>query len=615
MKKYFLIMFFCFVSFLSAQNNPNVDNKFRLAQNYEMVGQLEKAEALYKELITLQTWNYTFFESLNRILILQKKYDESAGLIETRLKDSPNDTGLYGLLGTTYFYSDQTQKAYDTWERGIAANPDSFITYRIIANSAIENRAYEKAIDFLKRGKRITNDPFPFMLDLANIYAINMNFKDAATELCELISIRPDQLPTAKARVNIYLNRPLAAEQTTASIINFIDSKETAELLDFLSFVYFQTGKFDEALETITESEKKFKGNGTSIMIFAQEAFRSRQFETASQAYEYILDHFSKSPLEITARLGYAKTLEEALNQKNDLMVEKWKPLSIPTILFPADYETIINAYNDFIVSYKDNASSTEALFRIAEVYRLRLLDLQKADSVYKKVIHNSPLTSYAAESNIALGRIAVALNKLNEARQFFETAASHPRSDPAKSFEAKFLLAKIAFWKGEFSFAAEALKSATQVTSADFSNDALELSFFVNSAKRDSSNLVKYAKADLLLLQNNHKQAATEFKTLGDNDNLFVINQFAKLKLAEIFIAENDFFSALQILEKLSADEKAAIFAEKAIFLLANTYLYGIHDPVKAAQIYQKLLENFPNSIYFDRARDELNSIQTKNG
>ena len=608
-------MFFCIVSFLSAQNNSNVDNKFRLAQNYEMVGQLEKAESLYKELIVLQTWNYTFFESLNRVLILQKKYDESAQLIETRLKDSPNDTGLYGLLGTTYFYSDQTQKAYETWERGIAANPNSFITYRIIANSAIENRAYEKAIDFLKRGKKISDDPFPFMLDLSNIYAINMNFKDAATELCELILIRPDQLPTAKARVNTYLNRPLAAEQTTTAIINFVDSKETAELLDFLSFVYFQTGKFDEALKTITESEEKFKGNGTSTIIFAQEAFRSRQFETASKAYKYILDHFSKSPLEITARLGYAKTLEEALNQKSDSLIEKWKPLSIPVISFPADYKLIISAYNDFIASYKDNASSTEALFRIAEVYRLRLLDLSKADSIYKKVIQNSPLTSYAVDSNIALGRIAITLNKLDEANRFFEAAAGNPRSDPAKSFEAKFLIAKIAFWKGEFCLAIEALKNTTLVTSADFTNDALELSFFVNSTKRDSINLVKYAKVDLLLLQNNLKQAAIEFKTLGDNDNLFIINQFAKLKLAEIFIAENDFFSALQILEKLSTDEKMAIFAEKATFLLGNTYLYGIHDPVKAAQIYQKLLENFPNSIYFDRARDELNRLQTKNG
>ncbi len=615
MKKLFLILSICLSAFLSAQNNPNVDNKFRLAQNYEMAGQLEKAELLYKELISLQSWNYTFFESLNRILILQKKYDESVKLIEAKLKDSPNDPGLYGMLGTAYFISDQTQKAYDSWEKGISANQNSFIAYRIIANAAIENRAFEKAIDYLQRGKKISPDPFPFMLDLANIYAINMNFTDAANELCELIYIRPDQLPTAKSRVSIFLNRPLAAEQTTKAVQNFIDSKETAELFDFLSFVYFQTEKYDKAFNTISEAERKFNGNGTRTIIFAQDAFRGRQFDIAAKAYKYILDHFSKSPLEISARLGYAKTLEEDLNLKCEAKIEKWKPLHTSSVYFAAEYNRIIKAYDEFIVSFKENSSVTEARFRIAEIYRLRLLDLAKADSVYKKVIETSPLTNYTVDSYIARGQIATLRNQLDVAKQYFEEAVKHPRSDPTKSFEAKYQIARIAFWQGKFFEASESLKSATQYLSADFTNDALELSFFINSAKKDSSNLLKFANADLLLLQNNHKQAATEFKTLGDNDNLFVINQFAKFRLAEIFILDNDFSSAVQILEKLSVDEKFAIFAEKSTFLLGNTYLYGLVDLEKSSKSFQKLLENFPNSIYFDHARDELNRIQTKNG
>lgn len=615
MKKLFIILSICLPTFLSAQNTTNVDNKFRLAQNYEMVGQLDKAESLYKELITLQSWNYTFFESLNRILILQKKYNESVKLIEARLKDSPQDPSLYGMLGTTYFFSDQTQKAYDSWEKGISANQNSFVAYRIIANAAIENRAFEKAIEYLQRGKKISTDPFPFMMDIANIYAINMNFKDAANELCELIYLRPDQLPTAKSRVTSFLNRPLAAEQTTKAVQNFIDSKETAELLDFLSFVYFQTEKYEDAFNTISESERKFNGNGMRTIIFAQDAFRGRQFEIAAKAYKYILDHFSNSPLEISARLGYAKTLEEALNLKCEEKIEKWKPLQRPIVSFADEYNKIIKAYDDFIVSFKENSSATEARFRIAEIYRLRLLDLPKADSVYRKVIETSPLTNYTVDSHIARGQIAAFRNQLNEAKQYFAEAEKHPRSDPAKSFEAKYQIARIAFWQGKFSEAIESLKSATQFLSADFTNNALELSFFINAAKKDSINLIKYAKADLLLLQNNLKQAAIEFKTLGDNDNLFIINQFAKFRLAEIFILENDFSSATQILEKLSAEEKLAIFAEKSTFLLGNSYLYGMFDSEKSSKTFQKLLENFPNSIYFDHARDELNRIQTKNG
>lgn len=615
MKKCLLILVFGLALVLQAQNNPNVDNKFRLAQNFEMAGQFEKAENLYRELVSIQTWNYTFFESLNRVLIIQKKYKESADLIESRIKDSPKDSGLYGMLGTTYFYSDNINKAYETWERGIDINPDSFITYRIISNAAIENRAYEKAIEFLKRGKKISSDPFPFMIDLSNIYAINMNFTDAATELCELISIRPDQLPTVKSRVSTFITRPLAADQTINSVKSFVDSKSTAELMDFLAFVFFQAGKYDEALKTIIRAEKKYNGSGNSTIIFAQEAFRNRQYETASKAYNFLLENFANSPHEIYARLGYAKTLEESLNEKCDSLTEKWKPIISPKILFDADYRKIINAYEAFIEKYKTNASSTEALFRIAEILRIRLFDNHKADSVYNIIIKNSPLTSYAIDANISCGKIALLQNNLEKAKQYFTAAESNPRIDPSKSFEIKYFLARIAFWEGKFSIASTALKSAVNFTSADFTNDALELSFLINSTKGDSINLIKYAQADLFLLQNKTKQASIEFKTLGDNDNLFIINQFAKMKVAEIFISESNYFSALPLLESLVKDEKSSIFCEKATFLFANTFLYGTLDLKKASETFQNLLENFPNSIYFDRARDELNRLKTKNG
>lgn len=610
MKKYFFILIIFFVCITRGQNNPNIDNKFRLAQNYEMAGQLDKAEPLYRELVTLQTWNYTFFESLNRVLILQKKYKESIDLIEERIKNSPNDSGLFGLLGTTYFYSDNLQKAYDAWERGIAANPSSLISYRIIANAAIESRAFEKAIDLLSRGKKISTDPFPFMIDLSSIYAINMNYTEAAKELCELIYLRPEHLPTAKSRIVTFIARPLATEQSINSIVNFIDSKETAELLDFLAFVYLQAGKSEEALATIIKAEKMFKGNGNTTIIFAQETFRNRQYLTASKAYKFLLETFQNSPLEITAQLGYAKTLEEALNEKCDSLTEKWKPFSKQIVLFPDDYKKIVSAYNRFNEKYRTNAYTAEALFRIAEIFRLRLFELTKADSVYNLIIKNSPHSSYAVDANIASARIALIENNLDLVKKFLTSAEANPRIEPAKTFEIKFLFAKINFWNGDFSSALETLKNSTRLTSADYNNDALELSFLINSSKRDSINLVKYAKADLLLLQNNYKQAAIEFKALGDNDNLFIINQFARMKVAEIFISENDFISAIPLLEKLSMNENNSIFAEKATFLLAKTFLYGMRDPLKASQTYQKILENFPNSIYFDRARDEINRL-----
>ena len=607
------ILFFSFT--LHAQVNQNLDNNFRLAQSYEQAGQLEKAEAIYRELFNAQQWNNQYFEALNKIFVSQKKYNESISLIDGKINQSPQDYNLYGLLGTTYYIMDQTQKAYEAWENGIAINPTSFISYRIISNYTIENRAFEKAIDILKRGKKYSPDPLVFSMDLANIYAINMKFNEAATEFCNMIVVRPDQLQLVKTRMNTYLSRPGAAEQTIEAVKNFVESKSQKELYDLLSFIYQTTGNYKEAFDNIIATEKKFNGSGTDIFIFAQEVYRSRQYEWASNAYNYIIKNYPNSTFTLTAKIGYAHTLEASLDQKFFQQNESWKPLALPIPLFTSEYKKIISSYEEFVKGFPENAINVEALFRIAEIYRNRIFDYQKADSIYNQLAQLSPMTSYAVQSNIARGSIAILNNELDTAQKFFEAATSSLRIDPNILSDAYFNLARIEFWKGNFTNSIKLFEEVTKNLSTDFANDALELSALISVTKKDSANLYLFARADMFSIQNKFKQAAIEFKTLAENQNLFILNNFAKIKFAEMLLAENDLPTAIKILEVDDKSQKTALFAEKSTFLLGLCYQYGIKNLQKAAETYQKLLENFPNSLYFDRAREQLKVIQTNNG
>jgi outer membrane protein assembly factor BamD (BamD/ComL family) len=81
------------------------------------------------------------------------------------------------------------------------------------------------------------------------------------------------------------------------------------------------------------------------------------------------------------------------------------------------------------------------------------------------------------------------------------------------------------------------------------------------------------------------------------------------------MLLAENDLQTAINNLEEMTKTGNNSILDEKATFLLALCYQYGIKDLQKAAEIYQKLLETFPNSLYFDRARKALQSFSSKNG
>lgn len=609
-----VFILFCDSS-LSAQVIQNFDNRFALAQSYEQAGQLAKAEAIYRELSDAQPWNNIFFESLNKILISQKKYNESIEFLNNKIKQTPNDFNLYGLLGSTYFIMDQTNKAFETWDKGISINPTSFVSYRVIANYAIENRAFEKAIDLLKLGKKYSEDPTMFSIDLANIYAVNMKFKDAATEFCTLIIHHPEQVQTAKARMNSYLKGPGAAEQSIEAVRDFIDSKPQIELYDLLTFIYQTSGDYEDAFENVTKTEERFNGNGSQIFIFAQESYRNRKYEWASKSYDYIIKHYSGSQFFSTAKIGFARTLEALLDQKFYQQNESWKPFAEPVPVYTDEYKKIINVYFEFVKGFPDNAVNIEALFRIAEIYRNRIFDYQAADSIYNRISLLSPMTNYYVESNISRGIIAIMNNDLSNAQKLFEKVIQFPRIELNSLAAANFNLARIEFWKGNFTNSVNLLDAATKNLTTDFANDALELAALINTTKKDSLNLLLYAHADLLAIQNKHKDAGIELKTLSENPNLFIINDFAKNKLAGVLIAQNDLPSAIKVLEEIIENQKNAIFLEKSTFLLAQCYQYGIKNLQKAVQIYQKLLETFPNSLYFDRAREALQSIPTNNG
>ncbi|MFZ5948068.1 MAG: tetratricopeptide repeat protein [Stygiobacter sp.] len=588
----------------------NLDNKFRLAQSYEFAGQFDKAENIYRELYQIQPFNNIYFEALNKSLISQKKYDEAISLIEEKIKTQPADVSNYGLLGTVYFMKDDIKKAYEVWENGIATNPKSYVVYRIIANYALENRAYEKAIEFLNQGKKIASDQYTFSLDLANIYALNMNFENAANEFCELLITNPEFIQMIKSRIATYISRPQAAEQTINAINKFLKSKSKIEILDLLASIYQQIGNYEKAFEVVDKMENDFNGNGSQYYFFALESFKSKNYNTALKSFEAILNKYPNSNYEASARIGFSKTKEEILNEKSFSKDELWKPITSQQIKFEQEYKQLITSYQKFIDEFKNNSNSAEAYFRIAEIYKNRLLDFEKADSIYHLIELQFPYTNYSVLSLINRAKIYIQQNKLDTAETLLFKVFQNSKSEPQNISEANFLLGKINFWLGKFSEAVSYFQRTSKNLEDDFANDALENLFIINSTKKDSVNFAKYAFAELLLQQRKEEKAIIEFKTLSENDNLFLINQFAKYKLAEILVFFNKFFEAEELLENLSKNQENPLFSEKSMFLLAQTQKYGEKNFVKAKKTYAQLLEFYPNSLYFDRVREELNAI-----
>jgi hypothetical protein len=88
------------------------------------------------------------------------------------------------------------------------------MVYRIIANYAIEKRDFEKAVEYLNRGKEISKDPFLYSYQLGELYNITMRYREAAEEYCDLIKASPSQYQQIESKILSYSTKPNALDET-----------------------------------------------------------------------------------------------------------------------------------------------------------------------------------------------------------------------------------------------------------------------------------------------------------------------------------------------------------------------------------------------------------------
>jgi tetratricopeptide (TPR) repeat protein len=585
-----------------------------LGKNFEDSGEIEKAEAIYKELMQVQPWNQKFLLALNAVYLQQKNYDASIALLEKSIQLNRNDINAFGMLGTTYFIKDNREKAFEVWDEALTVISGNHIAYRIIANHAIENRAFDKAVEILEKGKEVSNDPKLFAFDLANIHTANMKYKEATDEYCYLLLSQPMQLETVKRRVDTFLERPGAAEAVEESILKNLAGNDNNTLKEFLAYIFVVENKFDEALELIIEIDKNTRSNGGAVYRFAQELFNGKHYETSAKCFNYIIENNSSSPVYPPAKIGYAKTLELTVDLGADTGRANWKEYSNIDTSKIELYLPVINAYKEIAELYPSENIGVEAMFRTAKIQFLKQRRAPGAVKILTDIILNKRMPLYSIRAFELLGDINIYNGNIDEALVNYKNAYKLKDVDINREKRIISKIANLYFWKGEFSKSIENLNKIIKHLNDDNANNALELALVINMNKQDSVNLVLYSEALLLAEQCKFEKAAEIFMELSGKGLMF-LSKLSSHKYAQMLTALDKYPEALEILNNLVDEDKSGINADKSLFLCGQIYQFGLNESQKALSYYKRILENFPNSIYYDKSRNLIQTLQNNNG
>lgn len=586
-------------------------NQFMLAESYEQRGDFAKAVEILEALNKKDPTNIQYFNKLNSLYLQLKKYDESAALINSRINSTPQDISLYGLLGSTYYTAGDRTKAYQVWDDAAEKFKTNPMTLRIISNYAIEKRDFEKAIEYLKRGKEISKDPFLYSYDLGELYQITMRYREAAGEYCALIKANPPQYQQIESKILSYSNKPNALDETIEVV-----EKHTSDDISFsylLARLYIEKKNYDEAFDLFKEIDKKQNTRGADLFSFGEFAYRDGEYNTAAEVFKFLIDNYSDQQNFHIAKLGYAKTQEALFIQKYNAANSEWKSFFIPIKVDENEIEPVINAYQEIVKVYKNTEVAIEANLRIGILLAHYLNEIIDAEKYFSIITETYPMSKFASLAFIELGNIKMQQAKLDEAEKLFQSVNKLQRANPEDKSLANYQLARIFSFRNDFESARKNLISVMGNLKDNIANDAIELSILLNTAKNDSSNLSLYCSAEFLTEQKRFGEAKDLYLQLSQNQQAFVFHSIAKLRAAQMLIATDSYSAAIADLSLIVEEAEKNIYADKALYLQGQIYQYGLKDSVKAVESYESLLAKFPKSLYLDQARQNIIELKKK--
>jgi tetratricopeptide (TPR) repeat protein len=179
----------------------------------------------------------------------------------------------------------------------------------------------------------------------------------------------------------------------------------------------------------------------------------------------------------------------------------------------------------------------------------------------------------------------------------------------------AKFKKAKLSFHIGEFEWAKAQLDVLRAATSKLIANDAMYFSLLIsdNQNEDDELNLPlkQFANADFLMSIHRYSEALKVLETIENQNVYHSLLDDILYKKAKIALIQQDYKTADKYYELLVKDYSSDLLADEALFERAQLQEIHFKDTLKAMELYEQLLIDYPDSIYTVEARARFRALR----
>ena len=581
---------------------PDHKEKEKLAMQYYRSKQYEKAADLYLE---LYEWRQTqfYYNYYYSCLVMMSQYEKAEKFVKKEARRSKNIQ--YDIdLGYVYLQMDEQEKAGDIFEevlKEIPRDKNSILRYGSIFSG---RQLYDYAIRLYNEGKRNADVGYGFHRELARTYEIMGQYDDMIETFLELIEEDPTQLSYAQGRLQNVLSRDsdniISESLRKALLKKSQDHPDNVYFSEMLLWHSIQNKDFRFALRQATSLDKRFGEDGSRVFRIAELSMGNENYEVALEAFNYIIGKGPAFPYYSFASRGQ-------LNARFHLLTSSQIPDEKELLELRKDHKVAIDqeGYTPGSVNLRRDLAHLEAFY---------LQNIGPATEILEESLQIPGASPEAiALTKIELADLYLIEGEVWEATLLYSQVEKAFKNDPV-GHTAKFKNARLSFYIGEFEWARAQLDVLKAATSKLIANDALELSLLISDNMDPDSTytgLHYYARAELLAYRNKSEEALEmldSIQTLGLWHPLFDEVLYSK---GRIYVNTFQFEKADSMFAEIIARYPQDILADNALIRRARLQEEVFANEDKAMELYQKLLMDYPGSLYVNEARRRFRQLR----
>lgn len=589
MLRIFIVILFFITSTSFSQNS-------QLANNYFNKGEYEKASTLYKELYKKNKVRRDYFKKLLSCYQLTENFDAASSLLINHQQEFPDQTYLNIEIGYNLQLQHQLEKAIPYYEKSLKSIENNPNSGYLIGHTFQENNLLDYSLKAYKRAMELNPD-LNYDAYIAFIYGEKAEIENMFNSYLNMIEKNENFYSTIQRYAGMFISDDSDDPNNILFrklLLKRLQQKPGNSWNMLLSWLYMQQKDYDKALVQETALYKRNLEDLSRIVELGDVAFNNKDYETVKNSFNYILENTQNPNLILDANLYLLET-------------------AILTASSNVELKKVDEKFQQLFTSYGNGSSTLDLQISYADFLTFKQDNPSKAIQILKDALTKTTSQFQYGSVKLKLADVLVYTNKFNEALINYSQVQTDLKNSPLAQ-TARFKVAQTSYFKGDFKWALTQLKVLKSSSSQLIANDALELNLLISDNILGDTvydALKTYAKADLLAFQNKNKQALDTLQTLLTKFKGRSIEDDALFKQAELFTKIKEFESAennyLQIIEL----QKDGILVDDAYFRLAELYEGKLNSIEKAKLTYEKIIFEFPSSIYLVDARKRYRKLR----